>query len=163
MSETRKEALMLVMVAMAMGVKSRPSTPVSPRRGRKTRIMNKVAYRIEFLTSADALAMTNSVAATVRDLNGQLLFDGQLRGICGEAIRTASTDQAAMFAKLIQERDLRLRIVGVGGASTAAHVQAYLDAGAHAVHLATSAMLKPTLAVEIKSELAAAPAGPTRR
>ena len=58
-SETKKEALMLVMVAMAMGVKSRPSTPVSPRRGRKTRMMNKVAYRIEFLTSADALAITS--------------------------------------------------------------------------------------------------------
>jgi len=103
---------------------------------------------------ADALAMTNSIAATVRDQSGQLLFGGQPRGICGEAIQAASADQVAMFAKLIQKRDGGLRIVGVGGASDASHVRAYLAAGAHAVHLATSAMLRPSVAVQIRRALA---------
>ena len=42
-SETTKEAAMLVMVAMAMGVKRRPSMPSKPSRGRKTRMMRMVA------------------------------------------------------------------------------------------------------------------------
>ena len=104
---------------------------------------------------ADALAMTNSIATTVRDKNSRPLFDGHVRGICGKAIRNASTDQVAMFAGLIRERDSELRIVGVGGATKAADVRAYLAAGAHAVHLATAAMVQPSVALEIKRELAA--------
>ena len=53
----------------------------------------------------DALAMTNSVAATVQEPATQnLLFDGQKRGICGEATREASLSQAALFTRLISER-----------------------------------------------------------
>ena len=50
---------------------------------------------------ADALAMTNSVAATVATENGQLLSDGQRRGICGDATREASLGQVQLFASLI--------------------------------------------------------------
>ena len=42
-NETTKEAAMLVMVAMAMGVNRRPSMPSSVSRGRKTRMMSTVA------------------------------------------------------------------------------------------------------------------------
>ena len=38
----------------------------------------------------NALAMTNSVAAVVSGDDGQTYFDGQPRGICGEATRQAS-------------------------------------------------------------------------
>ena len=103
---------------------------------------------------ADALAMTNSVATTVRDESGQLLFDGQMRGICGKAIRAASTDQVELFSKLIRTRESQLRIVGVGGANDASDVTAYLAAGAHAVHLATAAMVNPSVALTIKRALA---------
>jgi hypothetical protein len=41
--ETTKEAAMLVIVAMAMGGKRRPSIPSSPKSGRKTRMMRTVA------------------------------------------------------------------------------------------------------------------------
>ena len=41
--DTTKEAIMLVMVAMAMGVKSLPATPESARSGTKTRMMKMVA------------------------------------------------------------------------------------------------------------------------
>ena len=42
-SETTNDAAMLVIVAMAMGVKSRPSMPSRPSSGRKTRMMRIVA------------------------------------------------------------------------------------------------------------------------
>jgi dihydroorotate dehydrogenase (NAD+) catalytic subunit len=99
---------------------------------------------------AQALAMTNSVAAAVSDAEGRPLFDGERRGICGRGILRASIAQTAMVAGLIAERGLELRLVGVGGAATAEDVEAYLDAGAHAVHLATAAMVDPGVALAIR-------------
>ena len=103
---------------------------------------------------ADALSMTNCVTATVRDSRGALLFSGDPRGIGGEAIRGASVRQVRLFSKLIRERELAMRIVGVGGISTAQHVRDYLDAGAQAVHLATAVMVDPLVGCRIRRELA---------
>ena len=61
--------------------------------------------------------MTNSVAATVRSDGGEVFFDGQPRGICGDATRSASIEQTRMFARLIQERGKGMSLIGVGGAS----------------------------------------------
>ena len=102
----------------------------------------------------DALAMTNSIATTVHSQDGRLFFDGQRRGICGQAIRKASTSQVRMFSELIRECNLSLKLIGVGGACSASDVGNYLDAGAGAVHMATAAMTNPALAIEIKRELA---------
>jgi dihydroorotate dehydrogenase len=102
---------------------------------------------------ADALAMTNSIAATVVGPDGRRLFDGQLRGICGAAIRDASIAQVRMAREIIAQSGRSLQIVGVGGAATADDVRAYLDAGAHAVHLATAAMVDPEVGIEIRRQL----------
>lgn len=100
----------------------------------------------------DGLAMTNSVAATVRDASGRLAFDGQKRGICGDATREASIAQTRMFAELIESRGLSLKLIGVGGAATAEHVRAYLEAGAESVHIGTAAMVDPLVAYRIRRE-----------
>jgi len=101
----------------------------------------------------DAIAMTNSVAAKVR-AGSSLLFDGQQRGICGAAIRDASIGQVALFTELVRERGLATKIIGVGGIGSLEDVTRYLAAGAHACHLATSAMLDPAVAVRIRRTLA---------
>ena len=103
---------------------------------------------------ADALAMTNSVATRVRGLDGRLLFDGQRRGICGDATRAASLAQLKLFARLAAERGLPTKMIAVGGASTARHVRDYLDAGAESVHIATAAMVDPEVGLKILRELA---------
>ncbi len=103
----------------------------------------------------DALAMTNSVAATVQNEKGELLFEGASRGICGDATRSASVGQTRLFADEIATRNLPIEIIGVGGASTAGHVREYLNAGANAVHIATAAMVDPSIALHIRTELAA--------
>jgi hypothetical protein len=41
--ETTNDAIMLMMVAMAMGAKSLPSTPERPSKGRNTNTMRTVA------------------------------------------------------------------------------------------------------------------------
>ena len=102
---------------------------------------------------ADALAMTNSVATRVRTADGEFLFDGQRRGICGDATREASLAQTRLFARLIADRGLPLRLIGVGGASTAEHVREYLEAGAEAVHIATAAMVDPWVGMRIRQSL----------
>ncbi|MEQ8786599.1 MAG: hypothetical protein RIC55_09885 [Pirellulaceae bacterium] len=104
---------------------------------------------------ADALAMTNSIATTVRATDGATqLFDGQKRGICGDATRQASVAQTRLMHELIRERGLKLQLIGVGGASTAEHVREYLAAGAQAVHLATAAMVDPGVALAIRRGMA---------
>lgn len=99
---------------------------------------------------ADGLAMTNSISAHVRGTDGRLLFDGQPRGICGNAIRTASIEQVRQFAEIIERAGSNLTLVGVGGISTADHVAEYLDAGAQTVALATAAMLNPHIAKTLR-------------
>lgn len=102
----------------------------------------------------NGLVMVNCLARRVRGKTRALLFGGQPRGVGGDGIRGAGVAQVRLFHGAIQAANLRLRLVGVGGASSAAHVREYLDAGAHAVHLATAAMIEPEVGLRIRREWA---------
>jgi dihydroorotate dehydrogenase len=102
----------------------------------------------------DALAMTNCISAKVVDQSGVALFDGQPRGIGGDCIGDASIAQVRRFADTARKNGRTTKIIGCGGISTADHVRQYLDAGAEAVQLATSAMLDPLVGIQILSDLA---------
>ncbi len=103
---------------------------------------------------ANALAMTNCISARV-DRDDAMLFDGQPRGIGGEAIRAASIAQARIFSELVRERGYSTKIIGGGGIFSAADVQAYLNAGAEAVQLATAPMLAPEVGLGIRRQMMA--------
>ncbi len=98
------------------------------------------------------IAMTNCLACRVKGPEGWL-FDGQARGIGGEAIRVSSLAQVQRFATSIQRLGLPISLIGVGGVSTAEHVLEYLDSGAESVQIATAAMLQPDLALKIRKQL----------
>jgi dihydroorotate dehydrogenase (NAD+) catalytic subunit len=98
------------------------------------------------------LAMTNSVAALVEQSDGQLMFNGERRGICGEATFEASVSQVELFARLIAKRGDNLKVIGVGGAGSARHVKDYLGAGAEGVQIATAAMVEPLVGLKIRRE-----------
>ncbi len=100
----------------------------------------------------DALAMTNSIAATVLDARGKLMFEGQPRGICGAATRDASIAQTEAVCHLIQSQDVSLKLIGVGGIFHAEDAHRYLQAGAHAVQLATAPMLQPGVGLDIRRQ-----------
>jgi dihydroorotate dehydrogenase (NAD+) catalytic subunit len=100
---------------------------------------------------ADALSMTNCIAARVATSEGKFLFAGQPRGIGGEAIRQASIDQVRTFNRLIERRNLPLRLIGVGGVANADDVRQYLAAGAHAAQVATAAMVDPAVGLRIRA------------
>ncbi len=118
-----------------------------PRRDDAARLLEAVSPH------ADALAMTNSIATKVRGADGKLLFEGQKRGVCGVATRTASIEQVRTFAESMAAGAGSMRLIGVGGAACADDVRAYLAAGAEAVHLATAAMTNPGVALEIRKQL----------
>lgn len=106
---------------------------------------------------ATGIVMTNSVATAVSDPKGTLLFDGEQRGICGNATKEASLKQLKMFAQLIREQPEDVptpTLVSCGGISSAADVKAFLAAGAQATHLATAAMCNPLIASQIRKSLA---------
>jgi len=110
-----------------------------------------------FLTSvdphADAVAMTNSIATTVGISDSHLMFDRQRRGICGRAIRDASIVQVRQFSNLIQDRNSKLQVIGVGGVETASDVTRYLNAGATGCQLATAAMTSPDCGLKIRTDM----------
>jgi dihydroorotate dehydrogenase len=101
----------------------------------------------------EALVMVNCIAANAVDGRGRPLFDGQKRGIAGKAIRDSALEQVRRFGRVIRGENLKLRIVGVGGIASASDVRAHLDAGAHAVQLATVAMTEPRSGRRIREEL----------
>lgn len=101
----------------------------------------------------DAIATTNSITAHVHDAAGRPLFDGLARGIGGECIRSGCQNELQRLASIIQRRGWKLKLIGVGGISTAIDVRERLAAGAHHVQLATAAMLDPMSAIRIRREL----------
>jgi dihydroorotate dehydrogenase len=97
--------------------------------------------------------MVNCIPATVAGAGGELLFEGERRGIAGDAIRDAVLDQVRVFGNIIREHAPSLKLVGVGGIGSTHHVRDSLASGCHAVQLATTAMLDPGAALRIRREL----------
>jgi len=100
-----------------------------------------------------ALSTVNSVSAAIRDSSGQILFDGNIRGIGGECVRDRCQAEAAMLASLMQTHAPDLKLVGVGGLGDADSVKQRLAAGAHHVQIATAAMLDPLVGIKIRRQL----------
>ena len=78
-----------------------------------------------------------------------------MRGIGGNAIQQASLAIVEMFADIIRRQRSQITLVGIGGISSVEHVQRHLSAGAHAVHMATAAMVEPDIAIRLRRDLAA--------
>ena len=93
--------------------------------------------------------MCNSIPAQVVDTAGNMLFEGQSRGICGESTRPLSVDQTRRFSGNELSRTDGLLTLGVGGIHSAKDVREYLGAGAESVQVATAAMLNTDLASQL--------------
>jgi dihydroorotate dehydrogenase (NAD+) catalytic subunit len=102
---------------------------------------------------SNGLVMVNCLSSTVLDGHQKPLFDGQKRGIAGEAIREAALEQVRLFTQVICQLGLKLALIGVGGIGTAAGARAHLQAGCSFVQLATAAMVQPGLGLLIRREL----------
>ncbi|MEC8553816.1 MAG: hypothetical protein VXZ82_02300 [Planctomycetota bacterium] len=137
----------------------------------ETKLLIKVGFidepqqALELLSATtgllDGIATTNCLACSVQANPGELseisglLFGGEKRGIGGAAIRYAAVDQVALLRSCIDELQLPISVIGVGGVSTREHVKASLEAGAESVQLATAAMLDPLVGLRLKNLLPA--------
>ena len=101
---------------------------------------------------AQALVMVNCIGTKVKTREGDPLFDGEPRGIAGQAICSAVKDQVRLFRSIIKERTSSLRIIAVGGISSLQDVHDHLETGAEAVQIATAAMLDPLWAIRVRRE-----------
>lgn len=127
------------------------STPLVLKIGHTTNDDQLRTLLVATAPFTSAIAMTNSVAAQVRNTtNGDLHFAGAKRGICGAATFEPSLSQVSAAARIISEHQLSLELIGVGGASSAEHIKSYLAAGAHAVHMATAPMVDPLVGQKIR-------------
>jgi dihydroorotate dehydrogenase len=141
-------------VAQRMRSMLRPDTPLLIKIGHLTDD-DQIARLLEALApAAQAVVAVNSIAARVRRAENDWLFDGQPRGVCGNAIRDAAVRQVGAMRRIVDRLQLPLSVIGVGGVESLADVQRYLDAGAEAVQLATAVMRRPAIAIEIHQQQA---------
>ncbi len=102
--------------------------------------------------SVNAISTTNSVASTIVGDDGQLMFSGQPRGICGAATLEASVAQVDRLRQSLDQQGFNTELIGVGGIASVVDVKQYLSAGAASVQMATSAMVHPWTAMQIRKQ-----------
>jgi dihydroorotate dehydrogenase len=102
---------------------------------------------------ADGLVLMNAPARRIVRADGTPFFPAgrELAGVTGAAIHPIALRAVEHAAGIVARRRLPLAIVGVGGVTTPADAQAFIDAGAAAALSVTGAALDPLLAVRVKS------------
>jgi len=81
-----------------------------------------------------------------------LMFSGQPRGICGAATLEASVAQVDRLRQSLDQQGFNTELIGVGGIASVVDVKQYLSAGAASVQMATSAMVHPWTAMQIRKQ-----------
>jgi hypothetical protein len=97
-----------------------------------------------------ALVMVNCISAKVVDTDRQPLFNGEKRGIAGDAIRHAALNQVRLLPVIQSSTSAcnswSWRDPHWGG-------RRFISKLGHAVQLATAAMLSPMIGLNIRREL----------
>jgi dihydroorotate dehydrogenase len=103
--------------------------------------------------AADGIVMINAPSRRIVDASGAPAFGAgrERAGVTGGAIKAIALRAVGDAASHVARRGLPLKIVGVGGITSAADARQFLDAGAYAVQSATAATWNPLLAAELKA------------
>jgi len=104
--------------------------------------------------AADGVVMMNALSRKVELPSGAPAFGPgrHMAGVHGAAIFEIALDSVKQATNLIQAEQLDLSVIGVGGASTPERAAAFIDAGAEAALVASSALFLPMMACRLKSE-----------
>lgn len=105
--------------------------------------------------NASGVAAINTIQAKVTDEKGAQMLPGSpvrlFSGICGATIRWAGLEMAERIVEVKKRKGWKdFVVIGVGGVTTPADYQKYMNLGVDAVQSATGAMWNPRLAVEIR-------------
>jgi hypothetical protein len=104
---------------------------------------------------ADAVAMTNAASRRIVKPDGSPAFGAgrERAGVVGGRLHDVALAAVRSAAEVIERDGLGLEVIGIGGASTPARIQGFLDAGACAVQSASGATWNPHLAVDARAAL----------
>jgi len=104
---------------------------------------------------AQGVSLINTITAGIVDENGKQALPGSLvrfrSGICGAAIKWAGLESVKRLKKIIKEKNLNIKVEGVGGVTKPEDYFEYIEAGADGVMSATGAMWNPELAQNVKA------------
>lgn len=103
--------------------------------------------------SVQGIVTMNALARRIQDRAGSPFFGEarQIAGVHGGAIFQIALEEVRQAMAVIRKEHLDLRVLGVGGASTPERAAAFLDAGADAALVASSALLAPMMACTVKA------------
>lgn len=127
------------------------TAPLLAKIGHLTDNEQTIALIEAIVKHVDGIAMVNAISGRIRTSQGADLFSADRRGIAGSAIKNACVQQVQRVAKMLRESDETCQLIGGGGIGDADDVQAFLNAGAASVQIATAAMLDPRLAIRIRA------------
>jgi dihydroorotate dehydrogenase (NAD+) catalytic subunit len=98
--------------------------------------------------SIDALTLVNAIKWPVVDSNGLVYFPGEGReyaGAGGAAIRDLAKDNIQKSIEFLKkQKRTDIPVIAVGGVTQPEHVQKYLELGAKAVNIASTAIWRPS-------------------
>jgi dihydroorotate dehydrogenase (NAD+) catalytic subunit len=102
--------------------------------------------------AVDGVTMVNGITRPVLHKDGRPAFGESFNqaGVLGRSIHKASLDSVARARRTVDEADLNLAILAVGGASLVEDIETFFNAGANAVMLGSSPMYHPRLARDSK-------------
>ncbi|HIG27782.1 MAG TPA: hypothetical protein EYQ50_08280 [Verrucomicrobiales bacterium] len=103
----------------------------------------------------DGIALLNGMSREVRHRDGRPVYgvDKLTAGILGRMVHKTAIAKVRQAVQTIEEFDLSLKILAVGGVSCPNDIQDFLDAGADAIMLGSAPMYIPHLAEEAKQAL----------
>ena len=99
------------------------------------------------------MTMVNGITRPVLHPNGDPVFgkDYVEAGVLGRGIHQASVDSVATAVEIIDQEELDLSLLAVGGAASVADIDDFFNVGADAVLAGSSPMYHPSLAAEAKA------------
>jgi dihydroorotate dehydrogenase len=101
---------------------------------------------------ADGIVMINAPSRRIVDQDNAAAFGAgrERAGVMGGQVHRLALDCVRRAVRLIARDALGLQVIAVGGATSPARVQAFVDDGAYAVQAASAAAWDPYLALRVK-------------
>ncbi len=118
-------------------------------------VENQRAFLHAVASSASGITLVNGISRPVLHSDGRPVFGEQYvkAGVLGRIIHEPCVKAVRDARAVIESENLSLSLAAVGGVSSLADYNEFIEAGAEAVLCGSSPMYLPDLAIEIKSNL----------
>ena len=118
-------------------------------------VENQRAFLHAVADNADGITLVNGISRPVLRVDGKPVFGEQYvkAGVLGRIIHEPCVAAVRETRAVIESENLSLSLAAVGGVSSLADYNEFIEAGADAVMCGSSPMYLPDLAIEIKSKL----------